>query len=313
MAEAYFRTLTGDVPISSLCMILPHEHLFTDLRGPNVDGYAQDDPDLVRKMMLPYLREAEEANVTALVECSTIGVGRNIAILARLAAETSIRIVAPTGIYSERFTPVMYKHKSIEELVEQWVGEITEGIGFTDQKAGFIKIASSDDGPTPLEERNIRAAARTSLATGAAVASHTIGGEAAVRTLDLLKAEGLDPHRFIWVHANSESDPEYHHTLAGEGAYIEFDNIGQPGTDHKELYGGIEALLQKGFKDQILLSHDAGWFQPGAPNGVPAGGMRGYTSLVKQFIPLLLEIGLKKSTIKLLTEDNPKRAFSLMV
>ncbi len=313
MADAYFRTLTGDVPISSLGLILPHEHLFTDLRGPYADGYAQDDPDLVCKMMLPYLHRAEKAGVTAMVECSTIGVGRNVAILARLAAETSIRIVAPTGIYSEPFTPVMYKYKSIEELVELWVGEITEGVGFTDQKAGFIKIASSDDGPTPLEERNIRAAARTSLATGAAVASHTIGGEAAVRTLDLLKAEGLDPQKFIWVHANSEPDPEYHYTLAGDGAYIEFDNIGQPDTDHDGLCDALETLLMKGFRERILLSHDAGWYQPGKPRGVPEGGLRGYTSLVTKFIPMLREKGLDEATIKLLTEKNPKRAFSLRV
>lgn len=313
MADAYFRTLTGDVPISDLGLILPHEHLFTDLRGPNADGYAQDDPDQVRKMMLPYLRRAEKAGVTALVECSTIGVGRNVAILSRLAAETSIRIVAPTGLYSEPFTPPMYKYASIDELVELWVGEITEGVGFTDHKAGFIKIASSDNGPTPLEERNIRAAARTSLVTGAAVASHTIGGEAAVRTLDLLKAEGLEPHKFIWVHANSEPDPEYHYTLAGDGAYIEFDNIGQPGADLPALSDALEVLLMKGFRERILLSHDAGWYQPGAPHGVPEGGLRGYTTLVTKFIPMLRKKGLDKATIKLLIEENPKRALSLIL
>jgi phosphotriesterase-related protein len=248
-----------------------------------------------------------------MVECSTVGVGRNVAILSRLAAETTIRIVAPTGIYSEPFTPAMYKHKSIEELVEQWVSEINEGVGFTDHKAGFIKIASSDNGPTPLEERNIRAAAQTSLATGAAVASHTIGGETALRTLDLLKAEGLPPDKFIWVHANSEPDPEYHYTLAGEGAYIEFDNIGQPDTDHDGLCDALEILLMKGFRERILLSHDAGWYQPGAPHGLPEGGMRGYTSLATRFIPMLREKGLDKATIKLLTEENPKRAFSLML
>lgn len=44
MAAAYFRSLTEDAPVSSLGLIHPHEHLFTDLRGPNADDYTQDDP-----------------------------------------------------------------------------------------------------------------------------------------------------------------------------------------------------------------------------------------------------------------------------
>ncbi len=312
MAKAYFRTITGDIPVDSLGLILPHEHLFTDLRGPEFDGYAQDDPDLVRKMMVPYLRRAEEAGVTAILECSTIGVGRNIGILAELASQTRIRIVAPTGIYKEEFTPIMYKHKSIAELVEQWVEEINEGVGFTDHKAGFIKIALSDDGPTPLEERNIRAAAQTSLATGAAVASHTIGGEAALRELEILKTEGMDLRKFVWVHAGSESDPKYHFQVSESGAYVEFDNIGQPDTDHNGLCDAVESLLGKGLGEHILLSQDAGWFQPGAPHGMPEGGIRGYTTLVTDFIPMLKERHLDDATIKLITEENPKRVFSLI-
>ena len=311
MATAYFRTLTGDIPIDSLGLVLPHEHLFTDLRGSDVDGYAQEDPELVRKMMVPYLRRAEEAGITAIIECSTIGVGRNIGILARLASQTKIKIVAPTGIYKEEFTPVMYKHKTIAELVEQWTGEINDGVGFTDHKAGFIKIALSDDGPTPMEERNIRAAAQTSLATGAAVASHTIGGESAMKEVEILKMEGMNFDKFIWVHAGSETDPKYHFQVAETGAYVEFDNIGQPDTDHDGINDAIESLLGKGLSEHILLSHDAGWFQPGAPHGMPESGMRGYTALVTEFMPMLKEHFIDDATIKLITEDNPKRVFSL--
>src|SRR5690242_1798071 len=44
-------TLTGPVEIDSLGLILPHEHLFTDLRGPSVSGYAQGDPDAVVRVV----------------------------------------------------------------------------------------------------------------------------------------------------------------------------------------------------------------------------------------------------------------------
>ena len=79
------RTLLGDIPAEDFGLILPHEHLFTDLRGPDVKDYAQADPKDVLSVMLPFLKEAYGVGVRVLVECSTIGVGRNIEILQKLA------------------------------------------------------------------------------------------------------------------------------------------------------------------------------------------------------------------------------------
>ena len=73
-------------------------------------------------------------------------------------------------------------------------------------RAGFIKLAMSDDGPTALEIRNLRAAARASQNTGAVIAVHTIGGRIAKQEMDVLEEEGLDLSRFIWVHAQTEPD-----------------------------------------------------------------------------------------------------------
>ena len=47
------QTLTGPVDIDSLGLILPHEHLFTDLRGPLVAGYAQAEPVAVVHVVEP--------------------------------------------------------------------------------------------------------------------------------------------------------------------------------------------------------------------------------------------------------------------
>lgn len=312
MLKPILRTVLGDIPLSDLGMILPHEHLFTDLRGPDAQSYAQDDPDLVLQVLHPHLSEAEKAGVTALIECSTIGVGRNISILRQIAEHSSIHIVAPTGIYKQDFTPEPFKTSTINDLCDLWIQELTQSIESSPSKAGFIKIAVSDDGPTALEVRNIRAAARVSMATGAAVASHTIGGRAAWDEIQILQEEGLNLDRFIWVHADSEADLDFHHRIAALGAYVEFDFIGQPGTDPEATVEKIRTLLDKNLGDRILLSHDAGWFQPGNPNGQPEGGIRGYTYLTDEFIPLLLQRGFDPQTIKQLVEDNPKKAFAML-
>lgn len=313
MVTPILRTVLGDVPLSDLGMILPHEHLFTDLRGPNVNNYAQDEPDLVLQVLHPYLAEAEQAGVTALIECSTIGVGRNIGILRHIAEHSPIHIVAPTGIYREAFTPEQFLTSTIDDLCELWIQELTQSIESSASRAGFIKIAVSDDGPTALEERNIRAAARASKATGAVVASHTIGGRAALDELGILQDEGLKLDRFIWVHADSEADLDFHRKIARLGAYVEFDFIGQPGTVPEATVEKIRSLMDEDLGDRILLSHDAGWFQPGNLNGQPEGGIRGYTYLSDEFIPLMMRKGFDHQTVKQLIEDNPKKAFAILV
>ncbi len=305
------RTITGDIGLEKLGLILPHEHLFTDLDGPDRPGYAMADPEEVAGVILPYLVEAQEAGVTAFVECSTGGVGRNIHVLRYLAEKTPIRIVAPTGVYREAFIPKKMHATPQAVLAQEWIRDLMVGIENTKIKAGFIKMAVSDDGPTELERRTLRAAAAACKETGAAVASHTIRAASARQEMDILEAEGMDLHRFIWVHANAEAGVVEHLEAVKRGAYVEFDAIGAPSADEGLLIAYTIALIEAGYAAQILLSHDAGWYQPGRPGGQPEGGIRGYTALVKDFIPALKQQGVVDETIHQLTVTNPAQAFAL--
>ncbi len=310
MRTGWLQTVTGPVAVETLGLILPHEHLFTDLRGPAVPDYAQGDPEDVVRAVTPNLSAAHAASVTAFVECSTVGVGRNMAILKRLAESTPIHLVAPTGVYRDAYIPASLRELSAEALAESWIRDLCEGIDGTPIRAGFIKIAMSDDGPTPLEVRSLKAAAVASRATGAVVASHTIGGAIARREMDILEQAGLDLHRFIWIHAQTETDHAVHQEAARRGAYVEFDAIGSPGQSQEIMRDAALALIAAGFAEHILLSHDAGWYQPGRPGGVPEPGMRGYTALMEDFIPALRACGVTDNLMRLLTVTNPARAFA---
>jgi phosphotriesterase-related protein len=291
--------------------MLPHEHLFTDLRGPAVPDYALADPEAVAQVMAPYLAEAHRVGVTALVECSTVGVGRNVAVLQRLAEITPIHIVAPTGVYREEYIPPRLRSMSVEGLVEEWVRDLAEGIEGTTVRAGFLKLSVSDDGPTSLEVRNLQAAARASQQTGAVVASHTASGAVARREMEILETAGLDLDRFIWAHANIEPDPAIHLEAARRGAYVEFDAIGAPWQSQPPMLDYTLALIEAGYAERILLSHDAGWYDPSQPDGQPEGDrIRGYTALVKQFIPSLRARGVTDDLISLMTVTNPARAIA---
>jgi phosphotriesterase-related protein len=305
------RTVTGDVNLEKLGLILPHEHLFTDLDGPDRPGYAVGDPNVVAEVMLPYLKEAQQAGVTALVECSTSGVGRNVEVMSYIAEQTPIHIVAPTGVYREAFVPERLRQASQEVLAQEWLDDLRMGIGGTPVKAGFIKMAVSDDGPTELEKKNLRAAAAACKATGAAVASHTVRAASARQEMDVLEAEGMDLGRFIWVHANAEAGRVEHLEAVKRGAYVEFDAIGAPFADQAQLIEYTLALMEAGYTKHILLSHDAGWYQPGRPDGQPEGGIRGFTALITNFIPALKQRGVPDEAIRQLTWTNPAEAFSM--
>jgi phosphotriesterase-related protein len=70
------------------------------------------------------------------------------------------------------------------------------------------------------------------------------------------------------------------------------------------------ALIQAGHADHLLLSHDAGFYNPARPDGMPDEGYRGYTSLTRDFIPGLLERGISEEQVRHITVDNPARAFA---
>jgi phosphotriesterase-related protein len=73
------------------------------------------------------------------------------------------------------------------------------------------------------------------------------------------------------------------------------------------------ALIEAGYADRLLLSHDAGWYDPSQLDGQPLeGGIRGYTELVEGFIPALRSRGVTEDLIRLITVTNPGQAFAFL-
>lgn len=308
-AEAVLITTRGPINREGAGLILPHEHIFTDLRGPEVKGYGEASPVEVTRVMKPLLAEAKNAGVSTLIECTTIGVGRNVPVIADLARASGLNIVVPTGVYGRaNFAPKDYAAKSEDELARWMMSEIVLGIENTDVRAGFIKTAASEQELKPLEEKFLRASARASKQTGAAIASHTTSGKVAERQLAILEALGVPAERFVWVHAQAEADLTFHKRLAKAGAYIELDSVGGSATEDEKILKIMRELADAGFEKNILISKDAGWYNPGQPDG---GKKRGYASLTREFVPKMKTAGFDTKFIELVTRENPFRAFAI--
>ena len=200
-------TTLGPKTADELGLILPHEHVFVDLRTWDQPGYAQAEAADVVALMAPQIEAARAVGVTALVECSTGGVGRRADLDRAVSEATGFPIVVPTGIYREPWVPD-WAHAASEDMLAEWMlSELTGQIEVSGVQAGWIKLSAGDDGLTPCETKILRAAVRASQETGAVIGSHTIRGRVVRDQLDIIEGLGGDPGRFIWIHTQAEAGP----------------------------------------------------------------------------------------------------------
>src|SRR3970040_151233 len=141
-------TTLGPKKADELGLILPHEHVFVDLRTPDQPGYAQADAAAVIALMAPEIKRARASGVTALVDCAPVGVGRRADILRAVSEATQFPLVVPTGIYREPWIPALAHEASEDELYEWMLTELREEIEDSGVRAGWIKLSAGDDGLT---------------------------------------------------------------------------------------------------------------------------------------------------------------------
>jgi phosphotriesterase-related protein len=304
---AHLITTLGPKRADELGLILPHEHVFVDLRTWDQPGYAQAETADVIALIAPEIAQAQAAGVTALVECSTVGVGRRPDILKAVSETTSFPLVVPTGVYREPWIPD-WIHAATEAELRDWMtGELRDEIKTHGVKAGWIKLSAGDDGLTECETKVLRAAAAAGLATNAIIGSHTIRGRVVRDQLKIIEDAGYSPERFIWIHTQAEPEFDLHIEIGRRGAWIEYDAIGSDHVNDDYFVEHIQRVLDAGLGDHLLLSHDRGWYDPALPGG---GTPKPFTYLTETFLPKLRQAGVDELTISQLTQSNPFRAFA---
>jgi phosphotriesterase-related protein len=305
--SARLITTLGPKGADEIATILPHEHVFVDLRTWDQPGYAEADPGAVIALMAPEIERARTAGVTVIVECSTVGVGRRADIDKGVSEATGFPLLVPTGVYREPWVPA-WVHEASEDALHDWMlGELEGEIESSGVRAGWIKLSAGDDGLTATETKILRAAARAAKATNALIGSHTIKGRVVRDQLAIIEAAGLTPDRFVWIHTQAEPDFELHLEIARRGAWIEYDAIGSDDFDDAFFVDRVRRVLDADLGDRLLLSQDRGSYDPAQPGG---GTPRPYTYLTEQFLPKLRIAGVDQATIRQLTGKNPFAAFA---
>lgn len=338
------RTVLGPVEPARLGVTLMHEH------APLIDwSELYETPPApvapARERILDTAAGLLDAFAAAigdgggpgtLVEATPIRVGRYPDLMVDLSRRTGVHIVAATGFWTEALAPhhpwalrLCLEPDGPSRMTELFVREITEGMEdpggawgerFTEVRAGIIKLGTSSF-MTPLERTIHRAAADASRETGCPITTHTNHG-GGLEQAQLLLAAGVPADKIIIGHQGylddreQEEAHEYHEEIARLGCFVQFDRVAHADYTVDGQARQIAHLVDAGFGDQILVSHDMAAFAVTAftaqqkPEDAWEELGADFTVVPTKLVPALRSAGVSDDVIHGILEANPQRALA---
>lgn len=307
------RTVLGDIDVAELGRTDAHEHIF--LASPLLAGEEFQDVDKA----IVELRMVKESGIDAIVDLTTIGLGRNPVGLARVSNDTGVHIVAASGYHRDAhyrgdhwiFTATR------QQLLSAVLSDVEEGMDASDwaspfretssSRAGIIKCGASYQRISRTEQLRLEVCAEAAASTGVPLAVHTEVGTAAGELLDVIEAAGLPASRVLLAHLDRNPDPDLHEQLIRRGATLVYDTVGRiKYRPESHLLDLCAEMVERGFSANLTLGTDVG-----RRHTLRAyGGGPGMDVLGRSFLPRLVErIGTE--AVATLLVDTPARFLSL--
>lgn len=296
------RTVLRDINPTELGITASHEHLLWSVPAP----YAQEDLDLGLYSVTDAIAELnyfKTAGGNALVEMTTVEIGRDPVALKYISEKTGIHIIAATGHNKNKFSEAYTRDLSIDDIFNNLMTDITVGMSDTQIKAGVIKASTSKNKATQSEQRVIKAVGKAHQATGAPVSTHTEAGTFALEQIDLLKQAGVSVEKLLIGHLDRNLPIDQYFSIASTGVYLGFDQIGKnkywPDSERVKI---IKELVDSGFAHKIIISGDIARKSSWHTNNSKVDGI---ANMILNFVPQLLEMGVSKSDIHTIIIKNP--------
>ncbi|WP_188193065.1 phosphotriesterase family protein [Nonomuraea sp. SYSU D8015] len=295
MPEVLLRTVTGPVHAAAVTgAVLPHEHLRTDMRwavGIDSDPHRWLDEEATVTAELRELRQSGDLGLV--VDLTCMGMGRDAAALACVAAGSRVPVIASTGLFAEPFTDV--RDDDVDALTGRLMYEISNGVDGTGVFPGVIgEVGCWGPEPTPFEERCLIAAAHASLRSRLPVATH---GKNALALLEILLGQNLPGPRVAVGYAGTDVGAA--RKIAEAGAYVSLGILGLGVDQAARIALG---LIEDGHAERLLISTGLSRIAQVRKYGGP-----GYVHLFNALLPRLRDAGTSEETIRLITRDNPLR------
>ncbi|GAA4642320.1 phosphotriesterase family protein [Gordonia humi] len=312
------ETVAGSIGADHLGAVLTHEHVFVVQEDFRLNYLPEWDEDAEIEHAVATLRRLKDSGIDTIMDVSVLGIGRNIERVARVAEQVDLNIVAATGFFTFNDLPFQMHYtgpglglNTPEPLDALFTRDITEGIGSTSIRAGFLVCVIEAEGLTGGVERVMRSVGRVAAATGLPVVvhtnPHTRSGLVAQR---VLAEEGVDLTRVVLAHSGDTTDLDYLMRLADAGSVLGMDRFGLSVLlPHQDRIETIVALADRGYSDRMVLSQDAfcysDWFDQTAMD-VLADDWN-YFQVTGRVLPDLRRRGVSESAISSMLRGVPHR------
>jgi len=352
--SGYAVTVNGRIDPEELGVTLPHEHVFFDLSS---GWYEEPDSVYGKKLAnepvsidnLWYVRrnlmghkdnmilnsfddavdeisKFYDAGGSTVVDLSPKNTGPDPEMLRRVGRATGVQFIHGTAYYTRPAHPARIDDTDVDELEEEFVSDVREGLLGTDIRAGIVGEIGLSDHIHDAEEKVLRAGVRAALRTGAPLNIHPPGrteysqkdrtyptSRWCLEVLDIVEEEGLPPERVVMSHMDRTlfEDLSYQKQLAERGPYLEYDLWGTEDylAQYNDSYpsdgwriGAVTELIDEGYASQLLFSHDVAY----KVSLTKYGGF-GYEHIPRNVLPMLRGRGVEQSTLDRITIENPKR------
>jgi phosphotriesterase-related protein len=311
------NTVVGTLSPEKLGTTLMHEHLLIGWAGWELDCAA---PKFERKTALKnsieQLKQLKDIGLESMVDPCPMDIGRDVNFMAEVASASGVNIVCATGLYKEDLGNTSYfKQRSVDDITEVYVTEITKGIADTGIKAGIIKCATGKGKISTYEESTLRAAARAHRRTGVPITTHTDDGTMGREQLEIFASEGVDLSHVIIGHSCGSSDLRYHTDMLDRGCFLGFDRFGLDILHPDRLrLAALIGLVGIGFERQIVLSHDSisCWLGRGLEVTPQLARMIENwkpSHVFQNIVPAMRKAGVPQEKINAMLVENPRRFF----
>ncbi len=341
------QTVLGAIDPSSLGLTTTHEHLLIDFRfmfrePPDVDDHARAREEITLEnrgwiaynhySSLPNLlltdvgvatEEAQlfrQAGGGAIVDATTIGIGRDPVGLATVARDAGINVVMGAGFYVDAVHPDDMDSRSEEDLARTIKGDIVEGADGTGVRAGIIGEVGCTWPLTDNERKSLRASATAQRETGASILIHPGRYETApLEILDVLDGAGADISRVIMGHLDRTiNEFDTYRSLAATGCALEWDLFGNESSHYPlsdvdmpsdgQRMDVIKRVVDElDCADRIVLAHDICTRHRQARYGG-----HGYGHIFENIIPRMRRRGFTEAQIGAMTRDNAARLLAFV-
>lgn len=257
------RTVLGDMPAADLGVTYAHEHLVIDggvakIISPHISLQSVDDA-------VAEVGDCVAAGVRTVVDAMPADSGRNVAKLAEISRRSGVAVVAATGFHHERYYGE--RHWSVllapEEVADLLVADLVDGVDAHDyngpvvrrtpHRAGVVKVAGSEGGPSARDRATFAAAAIAVRRTGAPVLTHCEAGTGAVEQVAVLVGLGVPAQRVVLSHTDKVLDRGYHREIAATGANVVYD---QGLRDPERTEQLVRWMVEDGHGDRVMLGTD---------------------------------------------------------